>query len=131
MPSLASVALPDVLLDDIARRFRLLGDPSRLRVLNLLRAGEMSVNDITRALQAGQSNISRHLQALHAAGMVSRRRDGTTVYYRIADPVLFKLCDLVCQTTRGVLERKLAALPQSGYARTAPRRAKARVSIEV
>ena len=80
----------------IARRFRVLGEPQRLRILSALESGEKSVNEIAGALDATQSNVSRHLSALSQAGLVNRRRAGTNAYYSIADPVVFRLCELVC-----------------------------------
>ncbi len=80
----------------IARRFRILGEPQRLRILAALESGEKNVNEIASGLRATQSNISRHLSALSQAGMVNRRRSGTSAYYSIADPMVFRLCELVC-----------------------------------
>jgi DNA-binding transcriptional ArsR family regulator len=84
----------------VARRFRMLGEPQRLRILSALEAGERSVNEIAGALGATQSNVSRHLGALAAAGLVNRRRAGTNAYYSIADPIVFRLCELVCKQPR-------------------------------
>lgn len=102
--------LPQEMLEDVARRFRALGEPLRLRILSLLTQKDRSVNEIAAALDAGQSNISRHLQALYDCGMVSRRREGNAIYYAIADPMITKLCDLVCSNARRHAESKLARL---------------------
>jgi DNA-binding transcriptional ArsR family regulator len=91
----------------VARRFRMLGEPQRLRMLQLLEKGERSVGDIVESLEANQSNISKHLQALYDAGLVSRRRDGNSIYYSITDPVIFKLCDLVCRSATEEVRTKL------------------------
>lgn len=81
----------------IARRFRALSDPTRLRVLDLLRRREeVSVGEITEALGSSQQNVSKHLAALHAEGFVSRRKQGTSSLYRISDPNVLELCDRVC-----------------------------------
>ncbi len=103
-------ALPEELMDDVARRFRALGEPVRLRILSQLEAGERSVNDLAGALEAGQSNISRHLQALLDCGLVARRREGNLVYYRVGDPMIFTLCDLVCRNARQQAQERLAKL---------------------
>ena len=87
--------IPDELAELIARRFRALGDPLRVRVLDQLRDDELSVNALADRLAAGQQNVSKHLALLADAGMVSRRKDGNRVYYRIADPAIFDLCELV------------------------------------
>ena len=90
----------------IARRFRVLGEPLRVRLLDLLRDGEMSVNSLAAQLGAGQQNVSKHLSVLADAGMLDRRKDGTHVYYRIADEGVFALCEQVC----GSLQSQLSTL---------------------
>jgi DNA-binding transcriptional ArsR family regulator len=98
--------LPEDLAQLIARRFRVLADPLRVRMLDLLRDGELNVNTIADQLHAGQQNISKHLNVLADAGMVHRRKDGNHVYYRIADQGVFALCEQVC----GSLQTQLATL---------------------
>ena len=90
----------------IARRFRALGEPLRVRLLDLLRDGELSVNALASQLDAGQQNVSKHLTVLADAGMLARRKDGNHVYYRIADEGVFALCEQVC----GSLQSQLSAL---------------------
>ncbi len=81
----------------IARRFRALSDPTRLRILNHLRdSAEASVGELTEALGGSQQNISKHLSSLLAEGFVSRRKQGTSSLYRISDPGVLELCDRVC-----------------------------------
>jgi DNA-binding transcriptional ArsR family regulator len=80
----------------IAERFRSLGEPTRLRLLDALRAGETTVTDLVEKTGLGQANVSKHLASLYAAGLVARRRSGLFVYYTIADDRIFSLCDLVC-----------------------------------
>ena len=89
--------LPEELIVDVARRFRALSEPVRLRILRLLEGGELSVNEVAELLEAGQSNVSRHLQALYDCDLVDRRRKGTTIYYFISDPMVNRLCSLVCE----------------------------------
>ena len=98
--------LPPDLADVIARRFRVLGDPLRVRLLDLLRDDELSVNALAERLDAGQQNVSKHLTVLADAGMLTRRKDGTHVYYRIADEGVFALCEQVC----GSVQSQLATL---------------------
>ena len=91
----------------VARRFRALSDPTRLRILDLLRnQDEASVGEITERLGASQQNVSKHLSALLAEGFVARRKRGTSSLYRIADPGVHELCDGV---TAGIASQ-LAAL---------------------
>lgn len=98
--------LPEDLAELIARRFRALGDPLRVRMLDQLRDGELTVNALAEQLGAGQQNVSKHLAVLAEASMVARRKDGTRVYYRIADDGVFALCEQVC----GSLQSQLATL---------------------
>lgn len=101
--------LPEDLAELIARRFRALGDPLRVRSLDLLRDGEQTVNALADQLGAGQQNVSKHLSVLADAGMVARRKAGTHVYYRIADDGVFALCEQVCGSIQDQLST-LAAL---------------------
>jgi DNA-binding transcriptional ArsR family regulator len=98
--------LPEDLADLIARRFRALSEPLRVRILDLLRDEELSVTVLAEQLGAGQQNVSKHLAVLVESGMLTRRKDGVHVYYRIADEGVFALCDQVC----GSLQAQLAAL---------------------
>ena len=88
--------LPEDLAELIARRFRALGEPLRVRILDLLRDEELSVNALAAQLGAGQQNVSKHLAVLVDSGMVARRKSGNHVYYRIADDGVFALCEQVC-----------------------------------
>ena len=92
--------LPEPLLDEAARRFALLGDASRLRILRILHEGESSPGAIAEATGLAPPNVSQHLARLLAAGMISRRREGGTALYRITDATLDGLCDLVCMGLR-------------------------------
>jgi len=98
--------LPAALVVQIARRFRLLGEPMRIRLLDRLRDGEASVQELSEALATTQQNASKHLVLLHEAGVVSRRREGNRVLYAIADDSVFELCETVC----GGLRRRLEEL---------------------
>ena len=101
--------LPEDLAELIARRFRALGDPLRVRLLDVLRDGEQPVNVLADGLGAGQQNVSKHLSVLADAGKVARRKEGTHVYYRIADEGVFDLCEQVCGSLHSQLST-LAAL---------------------
>jgi ArsR family transcriptional regulator len=83
-------------LDLVAARFRALGEPMRLRLLQALHDGEKTVSGLVETTEASQANVSKHLAVLAAAGMVGRRKEGLNVFYFIADPMVFDLCDLVC-----------------------------------
>jgi len=88
--------LPEELLEAVARRFRTLGVPSRLRILNALMEGPLGMSGLEQATGLEQSNLSRQVTELEREGCVSRRRDGRSVEVEIADPTLRELCDLVC-----------------------------------
>ena len=104
---MATVPVPATLLEQAAERFRLLSDPTRLRLLNELDAArELPVGELADRAGVGLSNTSKHLHQLEREGLVARRRQGTTIFYRIADPTLGELCDLVCSGLR----TRLAAL---------------------
>lgn len=85
------------LLELVAARFQALSEPTRLQILNALRAGEKSVTELTDDTGLRQANLSKHLQFLYGRGFVDRRKDGLHVYYRIADEGVFRLCDIVCR----------------------------------
>lgn len=104
MPKKKPRPLSDEALELIARRFALLAEPMRLRLLHTLWSGERNVNALVEASAGTQANVSRHLQALAEAGLLSRRKEGLQVFYAVADPSIFELCELVC----GSLERQHA-----------------------
>lgn len=95
--------LSEEAIELVAARFRVLGEPSRLRLLQSLRKSELNVSELVEATGLTQANASRHLQALAEAGIVGRRREGATVIYFIADPGIFDLCEIVC----GSLQRRI------------------------
>lgn len=80
----------------VAERFKALGEPARLRILDALREGELTVGELVERTQLNQANLSKHLQLLHAMGFVARAKDGLFVYYRLADDDVFQLCDVMC-----------------------------------
>jgi len=116
--------LKDQTLELVAQRFRLLGDPLRLRLLQTLAAGEQSVATLVEMTGTTQANVSKHLQLLLRAGIVVRRKAGLHGFYSIADPSVFQLCDLVCGSLSTHLSDQLAAIPARG--RTGVRRSPTR-----
>ena len=100
--------LPEPLIELVAQRFRVLGEPMRIKLLDRLRDGDATVGELQQALGASQQNVSKHLGILHAAGMVSRTKDGNSTRYAISDPSVFELCDQVC----GGVRRQLHELEQ-------------------
>ena len=102
-PCVSHLELTPELIELISARFRALAEPTRLQILNCLRAGARTVSDLVKETGLGQANVSKHLQALYAARFVQRRKEGLFTYYSLADRDVFKLCDLMC----GRLEREL------------------------
>ena len=98
--------LPDPLIELIAQRFRVLSEPMRIKLLDLLRDGPANVQDLTAASGSSQQNVSKHLGLLHQAGVVTREKQGTSTIYAIADEGVFELCEHVC----GGLRRQIAEL---------------------
>ena len=86
----------DLVFDAVARYFALLSERTRLKILHAICNDERSVGAIVDATGATQTNVSRHLALMHRAGVVSRRRDGSTVYYRVTDPEFVEICRTVC-----------------------------------
>ena len=87
--------LTDAELDRVAQQFRVLGETMRLKILQVLCAKPLTVNEIVTATGASQSNVSKHLSLLASAGVIARQRDAQFVYYRLSDPLTMKLCELV------------------------------------
>ncbi|QQS49581.1 MAG: winged helix-turn-helix transcriptional regulator [Acidobacteriota bacterium] len=88
----------------VAARFKVLSDPMRLRILQVLQTGARSVTGLAEAVESTQPNVSKHLKTLQDAGLVARRQDGNTVYYSIADETVFELCDVVCSSLQEKFE---------------------------
>ena len=83
-------------MDLVAERFRALGEPARLAILQALRQGERCVSDLEADTGLNQANLSRHLQVLTTTGMVRRRKDGLFAYYALADSNVLRLCEIMC-----------------------------------
>jgi len=98
--------LPDALIDLIAQRFRALGEPSRIRILERLRTEPCSVQQLAAELDLSQQNVSKHLALLLSLGIVSRAKDAGFSYYAIADDSVIRMCDEVC----GAVQRQVAGL---------------------
>ncbi len=96
-------------IEIVARRFAVLAEPMRLRLIQALFAGERNVTDLVAATGGTQANISRHLQTLIAAHVLARRKEGLQVYYRVSDPSIAKLCELVCGSLEKSLSRQAGA----------------------
>jgi DNA-binding transcriptional ArsR family regulator len=112
-------------LTHVAAYFQGLSEPLRLRILNELRNGPRNVNELTAVLACSQANVSKHLGVLARLGFVARDAQGTAAFYRIADPAVYELCDLVCGRIADQLRSQvetLKALDGAAALRPAARR---------
>lgn len=110
-PQFSAATLPPAVLERVADRFRLLGDPTRLRLVNALYTeGELSVGDLVDRLETSYGAVSKQLAMLRSHGVVSKRRDGTRIYYQISDPSLSDLCDVACRGIHESWQRTAATL---------------------
>lgn len=101
--------MSDTALELVALRFRALSEPMRLKLLNLLMQGEHTVGQLVEATGSGQANVSKHLAVLRDSGMVGMRKEGLSTWCRIADPVVFDLCEMMCCRLREEMEAKARA----------------------
>ena len=100
--------IPDELLVLVAKKFKLLSDPTRLALLQLLMVGdELNVRQLTERSGREFANVSKHLKQMAEAGMLTRRRERSFVHYRLTDPVVEKICHLVCRSLQRDLKAEL------------------------
>lgn len=102
------------LFEQVARYFALLADPTRLRILSCLCGEERAVHEVVERIGLTQANISRHLNILYRAGIVDRRRTGSSVHYRVIDPNFVDICRTVSITvaSRDIGEAMGLSIPQ-------------------
>jgi DNA-binding transcriptional ArsR family regulator len=105
--------LPDDLVELIARRFRVLSEPMRIKLLDVLRDGGATVAELREATGSSQQNVSKHLGVLLQSGIVVRRKEGNFARYQISDDSVFALCEQVCGGLRRQLE-EIEALLEGG-----------------
>ncbi|PPS45037.1 helix-turn-helix transcriptional regulator [Chroococcidiopsis sp. TS-821] len=96
----------------MAEFFKVLSEVSRLQIVCSLKTGPKNVTEIIAETELGQANVSKHLKMLTQAGIVAREQRGVCVYYQIANPLLFELCDLVCNTLIAQVEQQSLQLQQ-------------------
>ena len=96
-------------LEQIAAYFKVLADPTRLQILSLLREGEFNVGELAERCNYSSANISRHLSILNQHGLITRKTQGTSVYYKVTDDSPYALCELVCENiSKKINEQKQA-----------------------
>ncbi len=110
MGDMTGEPLTPELMELVAERFKALGEPARLQILQTLRNGEQTVSELVEETGLGQANVSKHLQLLYALGFVDRRKDGLYVHYRLAGEDIFRMCDLMCGRIEDEAERRSAVV---------------------
>jgi len=98
--------VPQEVVQQVAEYFSILSEPMRLRILNLLRDGEKCVQDLVEVTETSQANVSKHLKVMLQAGILSRRSEGTSAYYKVEDFLIFDLCTLVCDRLATRIEQQ-------------------------
>lgn len=106
---MAEKILSDDALNLVANRFKIMSEPLRLRILQILQEGEKNVGELTELCNTSQPNVSKHLKILQAGGLVSREQKGNTVIYSIADPSISTLCEVVCNSIEERLRNQVAS----------------------
>ena len=101
--------LSDALVEQIAQRFRILGDPTRIKILDRLRDGQASAAELIELLATSQQNVSKHLAILSGAGIVGRSKSDGVTHYRIVDESVMAMCEHVC----GALARQVEQLSEA------------------
>ncbi|MFP4119894.1 ArsR/SmtB family transcription factor [Coleofasciculus sp.] len=104
MPRVKTV--PQEVVQQVSEYFSILSEPMRLRLLNLLREGEKCVQELVEATETSQANVSKHLKVMLQAGILSRRTEGTSAYYKVEDELIFDLCNLVCDRLATRIEQQ-------------------------
>ncbi|MEY3869983.1 MAG: hypothetical protein RLZZ338_3874 [Cyanobacteriota bacterium] len=102
----SSQPVPIEVVQQVAEYFSVLSEPMRLRILNLLRGGEKCVQELVEATDTSQANVSKHLKLMLQAGILSRRTEGTSAYYRVNDEFIFELFELVCDRLATRIEQQ-------------------------
>lgn len=101
----------------VADFFKVLSEASRLQIVCALKSGAKNVTEIIELTSLGQANVSKHLKMLAQAGVVTRRQQGVCVYYQIANPFVFELCELVCDSLSAQIQQQSSQLQQLGMFR--------------
>ncbi len=104
--------ISEEILERIAGRLKAMGNPFRLRILQALHDGELSVTEILARVGGSQANVSKHLNVLRGADLVSRRQEGVSVYYRISDDTVYSICQTVCDSLLHQASTEVATLAQ-------------------
>jgi len=111
----SSQPVPHEVVHQLSEYFSVLGEPTRLRILNLLRDGEKCVQDLVEETESSQANVSKHLKVMVQAGILSRRSEGNQAYYKVEDELIFELCNLVCDRLARRIEQQAHKFRAFGF----------------
>jgi len=106
----------------VAARFKVMGEPFRLRLIQALDRVEKSISQLAAELEASQPSVSKHIRILHDSGLIARRQEGNTVYCSIADSTVYELCDVVCSSLRERIAQQTQSLSPRRAARPSANR---------
>lgn len=109
-PSAGHQPLDAAQLQAVADLFSVLSEQSRLQILQIIRAGPVSVGELVKRSGMKQANVSKQLGILLAAGVIARRQDGNRAIYSIKLPLVLELCELVCRGVAQQAAERAAAL---------------------
>lgn len=101
-----SPSTDQAVMEQVANYFRVLGEPMRLKLLNVLRSGERCVQELVDETETSQANVSKHLKVMLQAGILTKRTQGTQAFYRVTDDLIFELCNLVCDRLATRIEQQ-------------------------
>lgn len=99
--------LNEAQMAEVAKLFKILSEPARLKLISSLMAGGLTVSELVAKTELKQGNVSKHMKILLDAHLVRREKDGNYVRYSIAEPMLFELCELVCSQVENAAAEKL------------------------
>ena len=117
----AVTPLDDAAIEAVAQWFRALGEPLRLRLLQLIVTHDCSVGELAQLAETTQPNVSKHLRSLQQAGIVERRQDGNSVFYTVADVRIFDVCSIICSSINERVAAQTKALAQNPYKKASSR----------
>ncbi len=104
--------ISEEILERIAGRLKAMGNSFRLRILQALHEGELSVTEILARVGGSQANVSKHLNVLRGADLITRRQEGVSAYYRISDETVYSICQTVCDSLLHQASAEVATLAQ-------------------
>lgn len=110
MEDSGGIVMTDGLVEEAAKLFSVLSEPTRLKIIRILMEGALTVGELVEKLDLKQGSVSKQLGILHESGLLSRERDGNFIRYQIGDPIVEHLCKLVCGRVERVTREKARAM---------------------